>query len=67
MGCEIGNDLISSWPYVKYFVDFILASLNVTQVKNWTRRTNIVCFLLAPYFGCLGTSTFTPFVVGCSV
>ena len=24
MGCEIGNDLILSWPYMKYFVDFYM-------------------------------------------
>ena len=32
MGCEIGNDLILSWPYMKYFVDFYTV-WSVTQVK----------------------------------
>ena len=33
MGCETGNDLILSWPYMKYFVDFYTTVWSVTQVK----------------------------------
>ena len=38
MGCQIGNDLIWSWPYLKYFVDFYTQCVigkpkSVTQVK----------------------------------
>ena len=51
MGCETGNNLILSWPYVKYFVDFYTRKPKCDPGENWTNRTDIVCFLLAPYFG----------------
>ena len=31
MGCEIRNDLILSWPYMKYFV--VRKPKSLTQVK----------------------------------
>ena len=34
---------------MKYFMDFILSVLRICDAgENCTRRTNIVCFLLAP-------------------
>ena len=38
MGRQIGNDLILSWPYMKYFVDFYTQCVigrpkSVTRVK----------------------------------
>ena len=76
MGCETGNDLNFNWPYMKYFVDFYSVVRICDAGENCTRKTNIVCVLLAPYFSrqvvssimiCLGASNFTLFAIGCSV
>ena len=51
MGRETGNDLILNLPCMKYFVDFYGVVCICDSGENCTRKTNIVCFLLAPYFG----------------
>ena len=41
MGCETGNDLILSRPYMKYFVDFYSVVRICEAGKNCTQKTNI--------------------------
>ena len=50
MGCETGNNLIFSWPYVKHFVDFYTCKPKCDAGENWTRSTDTACFILVPYF-----------------
>ena len=60
---------------MKFFVDFYTRKPKYDTGENWTRRANIVCFLVTHtlaetfyfinYDFCLGASIFTPFVAGC--
>ena len=80
MGCEIGNDLILSWPYMKYFVDFYTRKPKSDAGENYLIGQGgpiLFVFFWPPTLAAsvyfvnydlgLGASTFTPFVVGCSV